>query len=46
VRGEGFVASGPRVVPFVSNGRISEDFCFQGFNVTMGLLWNTHLSSP
>src|SRR5712691_9683380 len=40
VRGEGFVASGPRVVPFVSNGRISEDFSFRGFNVTMGLLWN------
>ena len=40
VRGEGFVASGPRVVPFVSNGRITEDFSFRGFNVTMGLLWN------
>jgi long-subunit fatty acid transport protein len=40
VRGQGFVASGPRVVPFVSNGRISEDFSFRGFNVTMGLLWN------
>jgi long-subunit fatty acid transport protein len=40
VRGQGFVASGPRAVPFVSNGRITEDFSFQGFNVTMGLLWN------
>jgi len=40
VRGEGFVASGPRTFPFVSNGRISEDFSFQGFNVIMGLLWN------
>src|SRR5712691_2575104 len=40
VRGQGFVASGPRVVPFVSNGRITEDFSFRGFNVTMGLLWN------
>ena len=40
VRGQGFVASGPRAVPFVSNGRIAEDFSFQGFNVTIGLLWN------
>ena len=40
VRGQGFVASGPRAVPFLSNGRITEDFSFQGFNVTMGLLWN------
>jgi long-subunit fatty acid transport protein len=40
VRGQGFVASGPRAVPFLSNGRISEDFSFQGFNVTMGLLWH------
>ena len=40
VRGQGFVASGPRVVPFLSNGRITEDFSFQGFNATIGLLWN------
>jgi len=40
VRGQGFVASGPRTVPFVSTGRISEDFTFRGFNVTFGLLWN------
>ena len=40
VRGQGFVASGPRAVPFLSNGRITEDFSFQGFNVTMGLLWH------
>ena len=40
VRGQGFVASGPRTVPFVSTGRITEDFSFRGFNVTMGLLWN------
>ena len=40
VRGQGFVASGPRVVPFLSNGRITEDFNFQGLNVTMGLLWH------
>ena len=39
VRGEGFVASGPRAVPFVSDGRIKEDFDFEGFNVTVGFLW-------
>ena len=40
VRGEGFVSSGGRAVPFVSQGRIQEDFDFQGFNVTVGLLWS------
>ena len=40
VRGQGFVASGPRTVPFLSNGRITEDFSFQGFNVT------THIPHP
>jgi long-subunit fatty acid transport protein len=39
VRGEGFVSSGPNAVPFVSNGRIDEDFDFEGFNVTVGFLW-------
>ena len=39
VRGEGRVVSGNRVVPFVSTGRIAEDFAFEGFNVTAGFLW-------
>jgi long-subunit fatty acid transport protein len=39
VHGEGFVPSGSRVVPFVSDGRIKEEFAFEGFNVTVGLLW-------
>jgi long-subunit fatty acid transport protein len=39
VRGEGRVASGNQVVPFVSSGRIKEEFRFQGFNVSVGFLW-------
>jgi long-subunit fatty acid transport protein len=39
VSGEGFVASGNRIVPFVSTGRIKEEFDFEGFNVTAGFLW-------
>jgi long-subunit fatty acid transport protein len=39
VRGEGRVVSGNRVVPFVSSGRIDEEFRFEGFNVTLGFLW-------
>jgi long-subunit fatty acid transport protein len=39
VQGEGFVGSGNRIVPFVSQGRITEDFAFEGFNVTAGFLW-------
>jgi long-subunit fatty acid transport protein len=38
--GEGRVASGNRIVPFVSDGRIKEDFSFEGFNVTAGFLWS------
>ena len=33
------MASGNRIVPFVSHGRIHETFAFQGFNVTTGFLW-------
>ena len=40
VTGEGFVASGPNVVPFSSSGRIKEDYAFEGFNVTVGFLWS------
>jgi long-subunit fatty acid transport protein len=39
VRGEGRVVSGNRIVPLVSNGRINEEFNFEGFNVTAGFLW-------
>ncbi len=39
VEGEGSVRSGNRIVPFVSAGRIEEEFAFQGFNVTAGFLW-------
>jgi long-chain fatty acid transport protein len=39
VRGEGRVVSGNRIVPFVSQGRIQEEFRFRGFNVTAGFLW-------
>ena len=39
MRGEGRVASGNRIVPFVSEGRIKEEFAFEGFNVTAGFLW-------
>ena len=40
VRGEGRVVSGNRIVPFVSEGRIEEEFDFEGFNVTIGFLWD------
>jgi long-subunit fatty acid transport protein len=39
VHGEGRVVSGNRIVPFVSQGRIQEEFRFRGFNVTAGFLW-------
>lgn len=39
VDGSGLIASGNRIVPFTSNGRIDEDYDFEGFNVTLGLLW-------
>jgi long-subunit fatty acid transport protein len=39
VRGEGRVVSGNRIVPFVSQGHIQEEFRFRGFNVTAGFLW-------
>jgi hypothetical protein len=38
VRGEGRVVSGNRIVPFVSQGHIQEEFRFRGFNVTAGFL--------
>jgi hypothetical protein len=37
--GEGLVVSGNRLVSFMSQGRIDEDFAFRGFNVTAGFLW-------
>jgi long-chain fatty acid transport protein len=40
VQGRGRVASGNRIVPFVSNGKINEDYDFKGFNVTFGVLWD------
>jgi long-subunit fatty acid transport protein len=40
VQGEGRVVSGNRIVPFVANGRIKEDYAFSGFNITTGFLWN------
>jgi len=39
VRGEGRVVSGNRIVPFVSDGRITEAYTFEGVNVTAGFLW-------
>ena len=39
VQGEGRVVMGNRIVPFVSTGRIKEDYTFDGFNVTAGFLW-------
>ncbi len=39
VESAGFVASGGAAVPFVSTGRIKEEYDFQGFNVTVGFLW-------
>jgi long-subunit fatty acid transport protein len=29
-----------QIVPFVSTGRIKEDYDFEGFNMTFGLLWD------
>jgi long-subunit fatty acid transport protein len=39
VQGAGRVVSGNRIVPFVSAGRITEDYTFDGVNVTVGVLW-------
>jgi long-subunit fatty acid transport protein len=40
VRGNGRVVPGNNmIVPFVSTGRIKEEFAFEGFNVTAGFLW-------
>jgi hypothetical protein len=39
VRGEGRLVSGNSIVPFVSQGRIKEEYRFQGFNATVGFLW-------
>lgn len=36
---EGRVPFGNSTVPFRSNGRIEEDFDFEGWNVTVGFLW-------
>jgi hypothetical protein len=38
VRGEGRLVSGNSLVPFVSEGRIKEEFRFQGCNATVGFL--------
>jgi long-subunit fatty acid transport protein len=40
VSGSGRVASGNQVVPFNSTGHIKEDYDFEGFNMTFGLLWD------
>ena len=39
VRSEGRLGIGNSLVPFVSQGRIKEEFRFQGFNATVGFLW-------
>lgn len=39
VQGEGRLVSGNRIVPFVSEGHIDEDYDFEGFNMNFGLLW-------
>jgi long-subunit fatty acid transport protein len=39
VQGDGRVVSGNRIVPFVSAGRIKEEYTFDGVNVTVGFLW-------
>jgi hypothetical protein len=39
IQGEGRGVMGNRIVPFVSSGRIKEDYTFDGFNVTAGFLW-------
>ena len=39
VRGDGRVISGNSIVPFVSEGRIKEEYRFRGFNATVGFLW-------
>ena len=33
------MVSGNRIVPFMSEGHIMDDFAFEGFNVTVGFLW-------
>jgi long-subunit fatty acid transport protein len=40
VQGEGSVTVGLDFVPFVAQGRIREEFAFEGFNVTAGFLWS------
>jgi long-subunit fatty acid transport protein len=40
VRGSGRVVSGNRIVPFVSNGSIDDDYDIKGFNMTFGVLWD------
>ena len=40
VNGKGRLASGNRIVPFVSTGKIKEDYDFKGFNMTFGVLWD------
>lgn len=40
VRGTGRIVGDNAIVPFVSTGRIKEEFAFEGFNVTAGFLWN------
>lgn len=39
VEGQGSIAGGNRIAPFTSTGRIREEFRFEGFNVTVGFLW-------
>jgi long-chain fatty acid transport protein len=39
VHGEGFVPFGNSIASFVADGRIKEDFNFEGVNVTAGFLW-------
>lgn len=39
VQAEGRLSSGNRIVRFTADGRIHEDYDFEGFNVTIGFLW-------
>lgn len=39
VEGEGTIDVGLGIVPFVSQGRIKEQYDFKGFNLTCGFLW-------
>ena len=39
LRSSGLVFSGNRLVPFIADGDIEEEFRFEGFNVTAGFLW-------